>query len=99
LREENQRFKDETFLNSKENLLTDKYLAKGDATSFLFERPGLNVDLADKTLNVPRMLTVKQIRDLFYSLMNTSSAQYRISESETNIQKLFDKTALLTYED
>ena len=52
-------FKDETFLNSKENLLTDKYLAKGDQSTFHFEKPGLTIDLADKALNVPRMMTVK----------------------------------------
>ncbi len=99
MKEENQAFKDEVFLNSKENLLTDKYLAKGDQNSFTFEKAGIDVDLTAKNLNVPRMMTVKQIRDLFYSLMNTSTAQQRISDSETNINKLFDKTALLTYED
>jgi len=31
--------------------------------------------------------------------MNTSTAQQRIVDSEVNINKLFDKTALLTYED
>jgi hypothetical protein len=74
MREENQSFKDEVFLNSKENLLTDKYLAKGDHNSFTFEKAGIDVDLTAKNLNVPRMMTVKQIRDLFYSLMNTSTA-------------------------
>lgn len=99
MKEENQSFKDEVFLNSKENLLTDKYLAKGDTTTFTYEKPAVQVDLAAKNLNEPRMMTVKQIRDLFYSLMNTSTAQQRITDSEASINKLFDKTALLTYED
>ena len=38
IREENQKFKDETFNNSKEDLLTDKYLAKGELTSYLYEQ-------------------------------------------------------------
>jgi hypothetical protein len=74
-------------------------LAKGDATTFTYEKPAVLVDLAAKNLNEPRMMTVKQIRDLFYSMMNTSTAQQRIADSEVNINKLFDKTALLTYED
>ena len=41
MKEENQAFKDEVFLNSKENLLTDKYLAKGDATAFTYEKSGV----------------------------------------------------------
>jgi hypothetical protein len=74
-------------------------LAKGDTTTFTYEKPAVQVDLAAKNLNEPRMMTVKQIRDLFYSLMNTSTAQQRILDSEVNINKLYDKTALLTYED
>jgi predicted RNase H-like nuclease (RuvC/YqgF family) len=49
-------------------------LAKGDATTFTYEKPAVQVDLAAKNLNEPRMMTVKQIRDLFYSMMNTSTA-------------------------
>ena len=45
------------------------------------------------------MLTIKQIRDLFYSLMNTSRSQERVAEAEANILKIFEKCSLLTYED
>jgi len=38
MREENQRFKDEILKNSREDLLTDKYLAKGEIDSYLFEQ-------------------------------------------------------------
>lgn len=99
MRDENQAFKDDIAINSKENLLTDKFLAKTDPSGYLFEKPGLTIDFSGKEMNMPRMMTVKQIRDLFYSMINNSSAQARIAESESNINKLFDKTALLTYED
>jgi hypothetical protein len=99
MRDENQAFKDEVTINSKENMLTDRYLAKTDPSGYLFEKPGMTIDYTGKELNTPRMMTVKQIRDLFYSMINNSSAQARIAESESNINKLFDKTALLTYED
>ena len=38
MREDNQRFKDEILKNSREDLLTDKYLAKGEIGSYLFEQ-------------------------------------------------------------
>jgi hypothetical protein len=38
LREENKRFKEEVFNRSRENLLTDTYLAKGQISSYLFEQ-------------------------------------------------------------
>jgi hypothetical protein len=37
MREENQKFKEEMLSNSREDLLTDKYLAKGEISSYFFE--------------------------------------------------------------
>jgi hypothetical protein len=37
MREENRRFKEEISNNSREDLLTDKYLAKGQISSYLYE--------------------------------------------------------------
>lgn len=45
MREDNQKFKDEILKNSREDLLTDKYLAKGEIGSYLFEQQGQNSEL------------------------------------------------------
>lgn len=45
------------------------------------------------------MLTVKQVRDIYMSLWNNSTAITRLADHDTNIQKLHDKCSMLTYDD
>lgn len=49
-------------------------------------------------MNEPRVFSVKNIRDIFFTLLNTSMAQYRICDGETNINALWDKCKSLTEE-
>jgi asparagine synthetase A len=45
------------------------------------------------------MLTVKQIRDVFFSLLNNSMALTRIRENEMQIDKIHTKCYKLAYDD
>ena len=99
LKSENKRFRDEVSNLGKEALLTDNYLAKGNPLAYECETAAFKVDYSSSHLNQPRMLTVKQVRDVFYSLWNNTVGFVRIGDSELNIQKLYDKCAMLTYDD
>ena len=48
--------------------------------------------------NSPRVFTLRNIRDIFYTLLNFSKAQERICDGETNIDGLWEKTRQLTEE-
>jgi len=53
------------------------------------------VDYGASHLNEPRMMTIRQLRDVFWSLWNNSIAATRIFDSETHISKIYDKCAML----
>lgn len=66
-------------------MLNDKFLGQGNITAYQCEMPSYKVDYGLPHLNKPRMITVKQVRDLFYSLWNNTVALGRIGESEQHI--------------
>jgi|LauGreDrversion4_2_1035121.scaffolds.fasta_scaffold184420_3 hypothetical protein len=80
-------------------MLNDKFLAQGNIGTYDLENPTFGVDYESEHLNAPRMMTVKQIRDLFYSLWNNTVSLGRISTAESNISKLENKSILLKIED
>jgi len=45
------------------------------------------------------MLTLKQVRDVFFSLLNISHAQQRVEQSEQNIDKLTTRCYKLAFDD
>lgn len=61
-----------------------------------FEDSPSKIDWSDAKLNEPRQLTLKNVRDIFFALMNQSRAQKRICKAEDNITKLWDKCGQLT---
>ena len=50
------------------------------------------IDWNDKTLNEPRTLSIKNVRDIMFGILNQSKAQRRIVTSEDNITDLFKKS-------
>ena len=56
------------------------------------------LDWETKEWNQPRVFTLKNIRDIFFTLMNFSKTQERVCDGETNIHNLWEKTAQLTAE-
>lgn len=78
--------------------MTKEYFAKNSVIGYEFEHVEQQ-GLDSPALNEPRMITLKQVRDLFYSLWNNSKAITRITETELGISKLWDKTAMLTFDD
>ena len=56
-----------------------------------FENDQKLIDWSKEEFNEPRALTIKNIRDIFFALMNQSQAQQRICDSEDNIRRLWDK--------
>lgn len=85
LKDINRRRQNEIETQSKEGLCNDQYLAQGDISKYQCEVPAFKVDYNMPHLNKPRMLTIKQIRDVFYSLWNNTVALGRIGESEAHI--------------
>ena len=86
-------------MKGRESLLTGHYLAKGDPTWYQYEQGQMKADLEQGHLNEPRMLSVKQVRDLFFSLWNNSQAVTRIRENEGCIENLQAKCTKLQLED
>ena len=95
----NQRREDEVRDQAREAMLNDKFLARGNIDGYDTENPSFGVDYSDPLYHAPRMLTVKQVRDLFYSLWNNTVSLGRIATAETNISKLDNKCLLLKLED
>ena len=50
------------------------------------------IDWNDKSLNEPRTLSIKNVRDIMFGILNQSKAQRRIVTSEDNITDLFKKS-------
>ncbi|CDW72692.1 UNKNOWN [Stylonychia lemnae] len=92
-------FREEIRMKGKEQLLNHRFFAKGDVTTYQFEQEQYSLELSFDHLNEPRMLSVKQVRDLFYSLLNISQATSRIKETEINFEKLQTKCYKLSYDD
>ena len=51
------------------------------------------IDWTREDFHVPRRLTIKNVRDIMFGLMNQSKAQERIYTAEAKIRDLYDKCA------
>jgi CHASE3 domain sensor protein len=45
------------------------------------------------------MLTLKQLRDVFFSLLNNSAANSKLATTQLNVHQLFEKCAVLSFDD
>lgn len=95
----NQRREDQANEQAREAMLNDKFLARGDIEAYDTENADFGVDYSGALYHTPRMMTVKQVRDLFYSLWNNTVSLGRIGTAEANISKLDNKCLLLKLED
>ena len=61
-----------------------------------FEEDDRLIDWKQEHFNQPREFTIKNIRDIFFGLLNQSKAQERICDAEDNIGRLWEKCQALT---
>jgi hypothetical protein len=85
-------------LTSEKFLNLDKGFSQKESA---FKKPTFESDEAafkwsKSEYKEPRIFTMKQIRDIFFSLLNQSKAQDRICDGEDNIRRLWDKCKSLT---
>lgn len=88
-------------LKTDKGLSLEKLFNQKEALKYpkpTFEQDEKNFDWNKKEFNEPRRFTVKNIRDIFYSLLNLSKAQERLCDGELNIKNLWDKCQSLTEE-
>lgn len=61
-----------------------------------FETKTGGIKWSDSCFNEPRKLSIKQVRDIFFSLLNQSEAQQRISMTEVKMGKLHEENSRLS---
>lgn len=76
------------FLNLRKNFKTVEGCEYDKVT---FEAENQLIDWNKESLQEPRQLTIKNVRDIVFSLLNQSIAQKRISQSEVKIGQLFEE--------
>lgn len=82
--------KDKEFLNLDKNF--DQTKDKDSEFKHpTFESKRQNIDWEKDIYNQPRALTIKNIRDIFFSLLNQSQTQQRVCDTEDNIRRLWVK--------
>lgn len=59
----------------------DFFPTKSNST-YKFEDEQYQINYEENNYNEPRMMTLKQLRDVFFQLLNVSHAQLRIKENE-----------------
>lgn len=82
----------ETYLNLQKNF--KQLEAKFNRPTFESD-DGL-IDWKQEHFNQPREFTIKNIRDIFFGLLNQSKAQERVCDTEENIVNLWEKCQNLT---
>ena len=78
----------------------NKYWNKGPVQSDVYKAPTFEQAVVDRDwaapcLNEPRTFTIKNIRDIFFTLLNQSQTQKRVCETEDNIRLLWGKCSQL----
>jgi hypothetical protein len=77
----------EQFLNLENNFVQRNSKVQEPS----FENVDSQIEWKKDVYNEPRAFTLKNIRDIFFGLMNQSKAQQRTCDSEDNINKLYAK--------
>jgi transcription initiation factor IIE alpha subunit len=91
-------------VKGQDDLTSDEFLKllqnfdqkDSEEASPTFEDSPSKLDWSDAKLNEPRQLTLKNVRDIFFALINQSRAQKRICKTEDNVTKLYAKCQALT---